>query len=79
MRVEYRILYFRGGLLGGADEVAADDLVAVTKAASSTHPYLTAEMSRGGCKVAVVRPCSSHQLKYSGASIGPWPVGNRER
>lgn len=60
----YRILYFRGGLLERAEEIACDDLLAATKAASSTHPHLAAEIWCDGRKVVVVRPCSLHELKH---------------
>ena len=59
----YRILYLRGGLLDGTEEVATDDLVAVTRTACATRPHLTAEIWRDGRKVAVVHPCKQHRFK----------------
>ena len=59
----YRILYLRGGLLDGAEELVSDDLVLAAKVASSSRPHSTAEIWCDGRKVAVIRPCSRHHLK----------------
>lgn len=57
---ECRILYFRGGILEDATDVASDDLLEAAKAASSSHPELTAEIWLKGRKAAVIRPSWRH-------------------
>ena len=57
---ECRILYFRGGILEDTADISADDLVEAAKAASSTHPELTAEIWLDGRKAAVIRPSWRH-------------------
>ena len=52
-----RILYFRGGILEDADELASDDIVQAASTASSKHRDLTAEVWLRGKKAAVVGPC----------------------
>lgn len=53
-----RILYFRGGILEETDDFTSEDLLEATRAASSTHTDLTAEIWQNGRKAAVIRPCS---------------------
>ena len=57
-----RILYFRGGILEDADELASDDVVQAASVASSKHRDLTAEVWLGGKKAAVVGPCRDGHL-----------------
>jgi hypothetical protein len=57
----WRILYFHGGILEATDELACADLVDAAKAASSSHPHLTAEIWRDDRKVAIVRPSWNHR------------------
>ena len=61
-----RILYFRGGILEGADELASDDVVAAASTASSRHRDLTAEVWVGGRKVAVIGPSRDPSLGGGG-------------
>ena len=59
-----RILYFRGGILEGADELASDDVVQAASVASSRHHDLTAEVWLGGRKVAVVGPSRNQHFGH---------------
>jgi hypothetical protein len=60
----YRIFYLReGGVLDDTEEVVSDDLLTAAKTASSKHPQLTAEIWSDDRKVAIIRPCSLHNLK----------------
>lgn len=61
--MSYRIFYFRGGILEDAHELAAEDLLEATRAASMTHPALTAEIWTDGRKVAIVGPSRAHTIK----------------
>jgi hypothetical protein len=60
----YRIFYLRGGLLNDVEEIASNDLVAVTKTAWSNHPDSTAEIWCKDRKIAVVRPCGQHRWRH---------------
>ncbi|HWI87888.1 MAG TPA: hypothetical protein VNS11_01400 [Sphingomicrobium sp.] len=59
-----RILYFRGGILEDAAELASEDLLEAAKSASSRHPDLTAEIWLDGRKVGVVRPSWHYRLRH---------------
>jgi hypothetical protein len=61
--MSYRILYFRGGILEEASQVATSDLVEAAKVASSTHLQLTAEIWQADKKVAICRPSWDHLFK----------------
>ena len=75
----YRILYLRAGLLDGAEEVVSDDLVTVTKVASSKRPDMTAEIWLDGRKVVVVGPSGEHRLKHQTIALGRLRDGNSRR
>jgi hypothetical protein len=65
---DFRILYFRDGILEATDELACADLVDAAKAVSSKHLHLNAEIWRRGRKVAIVRRRWNHREGASSAA-----------